>query len=69
MTNNIGTKTMFNRAQREGLARVNDGLAIASIIAISSFTTNHLELTLVEAGGLIFSSIGTILIGYFLRRE
>ena len=69
MTNKLSTKTMFNRAQREGLARINDGLAVASIIAISSFTTSHLELTFVEAGGLIFSSFGSVIIGYFLRRD
>lgn len=61
--------SLANRAQREGFARINDGLAIASIVGFASYITGHLHLTQWEAGGLLFAAIGAIIIGYILRKD
>ncbi|MDI9349383.1 MAG: hypothetical protein QM537_05220 [Candidatus Symbiobacter sp.] len=61
--------TLFNRAQKEGLARIFDGFSILEGATLFTYIAGRLELSNWEVGGLIFTLCFTIYFSLYLRKD
>lgn len=58
----------FNKEQKEGIARVQDTLAVSAIIAVVLGATGHSQLTNIEIGLLVLVSLVLIVTSLFIRK-
>lgn len=61
-------KPVFNKAQREGLAKVSDNVATATVIAALLGGFVDQKVTLIGVLALIFLAIMFLIVSYILRR-
>ena len=59
----------FNQAQKEGLAKIIDGLVLAAILALVSYITDRLALAGIEAILLVIIAPYLVFHSLYLRKE
>jgi hypothetical protein len=58
----------FNKEQKEGLARVQDTLAVSAMIGVVLGVTGHSQLTNIEIALLISVSLVLVVTSLFIRK-
>jgi hypothetical protein len=59
----------FNVAQREGIAKSTDSLAVASLLTLAAAATDHGTFQNLEIWGLIITPLILFVISFYLRRN